>query len=895
MNDFYLKLREEDKFLNNLFGKNEDDHLNIFYLINRIINNIKEDTIIVTPNKRELAYITSVYSTLNFFYRNYQKQFENFEQWLRPGEHVSLVSSGSQNGVIFKYLGREKDNIKLETVAKRNKNINYSKTIITQKIENILQFAPTSKKINKGNIKDITFIPKNLSIPSVDQLLKINSYKNPILYENKILLLNTSVERFENFYLNETLNKENKKYNISELISFGSIDPNGNIEGTEIINENKIIEKNLIVTSNTSNIYNYLNNNNNKKIIICSEIKKVSNTSNFLQYKQIKNLNNNSNFLIFADDNDFDEIQELKKKTSINVFKLYNKDLKPYNTSQKTTKVFFSSEKEIIEDINTKINKNIIDINVGNETFEKIDQCFDNINTNLFSVDQETKEDVKNILTPINNLRFRLRDHIFGFEKQLSVDFDIILRDFSSELKSRQSQFNHKIYDNLAKMINLFNILPKDGLNIFEDRVKNFYEILKINNPLDTIIYSYNLDRKKYYEKNIKRRFNLNFKAITSKNSKKRYKNLIIPSEIISRDIIKLINNSNYTNLYFLGSNNLIRKINTIIDDQVNKWINLVIDEDKKIDLLNINRKFIDYLQNDKIIIKNISQNIKGNEKNIEEFLIDEGDDIDFNDDKNIEKNVPTIPLKLYGDRHVYLTENFDTEILNPILDPYSFKRDKIKRDAFEIVEDDILLLRDSSDQDILDKETLLLYNLNINFDDFKNIALGLRYEIEKSFAIEDNTNKSKLVNLTKFRKCLKVVGYTGSSQTIRLIASGITGCPDNIEDLKKIIKACEFNNPNIYKYDEDLVNKIFSYNRMYKNLRIQAGRNITPKIYEALRANPDISFDGDPLRVDYNNDGSISLGTDTNEKPEAWIVQVQQTYGDKRINKNYNSTNTLI
>ena len=30
MNDFYLKLREEDKFLNNLFGKNEDDHLNIF-------------------------------------------------------------------------------------------------------------------------------------------------------------------------------------------------------------------------------------------------------------------------------------------------------------------------------------------------------------------------------------------------------------------------------------------------------------------------------------------------------------------------------------------------------------------------------------------------------------------------------------------------------------------------------------------------------------------------------------------------------------------------------------------------------------------------------------------------------------------------------------------------
>ena len=149
--------------------------------------------------------------------------------------------------------------------------------------------------------------------------------------------------------------------------------------------------------------------------------------------------------------------------------------------------------------------------------------------------------------------------------------------------------------------------------------------------------------------------------------------------------------------------------------------------------------------------------------------------------------------------------------------------------------------------------------------------------------------------NLTNLKKCLNKIGYKGSSQTIRLIASGITGCPDDIEDLKKILKACEINSPDNYKYDIDLVSKIYSYNRLYKNLRIQAGRNITPKIYNALRANPDISFDGDPLRVDYNNDGSISLGLDTSEKPEAWIVQVQKTYGEKRINKNYNSTNTLI
>ena len=895
MNELYSLLRKEDDFLNHLFGENKDDYLNIFYLINRIINNIKEDTIIVTPNKREFAYITSIYSSLNFFYKNYQNQFENFEQWLKPGQNVSLVSSGKQTGVVFKYLGREKNEFKLETVPKTNKKKNYSKTIITQKIETILQFAPTSRTINKGNVKDIAFIPKNLSIPEIDKFLKINSFKNPILYENKIILLNNSVERFENFYSSEILNKNNIDYNINELISFGSIEPGGNIEGAEVISEDKIIEKNIIVTSNTSNIYNYLSRNNNKKIIIGSEIKKISNVSNFLQYSQIKNLKNRSNFLIFADDNDFEEIKELKKKTSINVFKLFNKDLIPFNTSEKVTKKIFNAGNEIINDIKTKINKNVIDINVGNETFERIDQCFDNINLNLFNEDEGTKEDIKTILTPINNLRFRLRDHIFGFEKELSDDFNLILKDFSSELKSRQNQFSHKIYDNLAKIVNLFNTLPKDGLNIFEDRVKNFHEILKINNPIDTIIYSYNLERKKYYEDNIKKRFNLEFKAITSKNSKKRYKNLIIPSEIISKDIIKLINNSNYENLYFLGSNNLIRKINIIKDDQINKWKSLIIDENKKIKLLNIDIRFKDFLLNESIIVKNTPQNINGNVQNIEEFLFDNGNDIDFKDDNNVEKVVPTIPIKLYGDRHVYLTENFDTEILNPILDPYSFKREKIKKDAIEIVEDDILLLRDSSDQDILDKETLLLYNRDLNFKEFKNIALGLEGEIIKSFGITNPFNDNKSINLTNLKNCLKKNGYKGSSQTIRLIASGITGCPDDIDDLKKILKACEINCPDNYKYDIDLVNKIYSYNRLYKNLRIQAGRNITPKIYNALRANPDISFDGDPLRVDYNNDGSISLGLDTSEKPEAWIVQVQKTYGEKRVNKNYNSTNTLI
>ena len=308
--NLYSKIRKDDNFLNQLFNNDENKYLNIFYLINRIINNIKEDTIIITPNKRELAYITSIYSSLNFFYKNYNNQLENFENWLKPGQNVSLVSSGEHTGTVYKYLGRDRNGVKLESIPKKK---NVAPTKIWQKLDTILQFSPTNIIKNKGNRKYIAAIPKP-TLPLIDKFLNIKSYKNPILYDNKIILLNNSVERFENFYLRAVLQKNDKDYKLDKIINFGSIDNEGNIQDSEIISEDKTIEKNIITTSNIFNLCNYLTKNNNKKIIIASEIKKISSLSNFLQYKQIKNLKNESNFLIFADDNDFDEIKELKKK-----------------------------------------------------------------------------------------------------------------------------------------------------------------------------------------------------------------------------------------------------------------------------------------------------------------------------------------------------------------------------------------------------------------------------------------------------------------------------------------------------------------------------------------------------------------------------------------------------
>ena len=872
--DFYSKLKEEDLLLKKIFGDNNDKYLNIFLLINRIINNLKEDTIIVAPNKKELAYISSIYSSLSFFYKNYQAQHKNFEKWLKPGQNVRLVASGIHTGTVFKYQGKEGDKIIIETIPK--KITKTSPTKITTRFETILQFAPTNAIRNMNNRKDIGIIPKPL-IPTIDKLLNIKSFKNPILYENKVLLLNNSVEKFEDFFDKETLTKNDKEYKINELITFGKINVDGCVDGAEAIDEEKKLEKNIIATSNIDRIYEYLSKNMHQKIIIGSEIKRISSESNFIQYKQIKNLKNKSNFIIFADDNDFEDIKEFKRKTHVNVFKLFDEHLKDFFTKEDNKKNIFQVDTKIYKDIETKISKKIISINVGNETFEEIDQCFENINSSLFQLDEITFEDAKELLNSINNLRFKLRDHIFGFTEELSIFLKESLKVFWVELKSRQSQFNEKIYNNFSSILQLLDSLPKDGLNIFDVRLKEFHEILKINDPINTIIYSYNLERKKYYEENINKKFNLKFKAIESKKGNRKYENIIIPSEIVGRDIIKLINNSNYKNLFFLGSKNLMKKINTIKTDQINQWEKLIIEQSKKIEILKVDSSFRNFLPNPNFIKKITTKETQN-------------DSLD-------DKNILTTPVKLYGDRGVYFSENFNTEILNPILDPSSFSSNKINKNVEDIIEGDILLLRDSSDKDILNKEALNIYKtkkLNINYDDFKNIALGLQGEIRKSFGVSNYHNDYVSIDLINLRKCLKIAGYTSSNQTIRLIANGITGCPNDINDLNKFIKACEINNSN-YKYNEDLVNKIFRFNREYKNILIEAGRSIRPKILNALRSNPEISFDGEPLRVDYNTDGSISLGEDKSDKPEGWIVQVQKVYKSKKVSKNYNSVNTLI
>jgi hypothetical protein len=880
MNELYSTLRKEDNFLNHLFGENKDDYLNIFYLINRLINNIEEDTIIVTPNKRELAYITSIYSSLNFFYKNYEEQHNNFEQWLKPGQYVSLVSSGEHTGTVYKYLGRDRDNIKLESVAKKNKNTNYSIIKITQKIDTILQFSPTSNTSNKGNVKSIAAIPKNLTIPKIDKFLDIKSFRNPILYDNKIILLNNSVKRFENFYTKETLNKKDINYKINELISFGSIDIDGNVHGSDHVHLEKKIEPNIIATSSTDNLYNFLNKNLKEKIIICSNIRKISSPGNFIQYQQIKNENPKNKFLIFADENDFNDIEYLKKgNLSMNVFKLFQKDNKNFYNSDNKIKLPHSIN-EITKDIQSSVDKKIIPLKIKNNIFNEIDQIFLNIRNNLIFENENSKEIIKDLISPLNNLRFSLQDHIFGFPDDIIDNFSNTINIYSKDFSTKKSFLSEKIIDNLSKLLQVFNSIPKRNSTIFDDRLNEFKLILDENAIDHTVVYAYDIKRKNYFEKNIKEKFNLQHKAIASKNSKERFKNLIIPSEIITRFMMELINNNNYTKLFFIGGNNLPEKVNDIENQLLNKWELIIIDEIKKCEILNLDSIFQKDLKNPNFlnIEKSYNKEIK-----IEDFLYDDYSNINLDNDKDEGKTTPAIPIAFNGDAVGYLTENFTTNLLNPILDPTAYSKKNISKKSKDLEPGDIIMLRDSTDRDILDRESEYIYKGNLTYNELKKKAGGLKKIITESFG--------ENININKFKEILLKFNYIKDIQTIRNIASGNTMCP-NINDLIKILKACSFNCPD-YLFSKDEASNIYYHATQYKILRGKAGRSIKPKIFDALKK-MDIDFDGKPLRVDYNSDGSINLGSNITDEPEAWIVEVFNNYKVFKEKKN-NLLNKVI
>ena len=415
--------------------------------------------------------------------------------------------------------------------------------------------------------------------------------------------------------------------------------------------------------------------------------------------------------------------------------------------------------------------------------------------------------------------------------------------------------------------------------DIFQNRVNEYGEVLKQLKNDDYATLVYDIKRKSYYDSTVKNLWGLEAKSIYSSNTEKIIKNLIIPSDLTRDKIQKLVLNDNFENKYFIGSKVLKADINDEKEFLRNRWKNIIINKTEKCELLNIDKKFEHLFHTTEFLDSSRQNNIEN--ADIGKFFTKEFSD-SYNREENDEaETTPAFLIVFNGDSYAFLTENFETEIFNSIFDPSAYEKKKlsIKKNFKNIVFDDIILLRHNTDKEALDNESLLISGENKDkYFHIKKSTEEISLIINKCFADLQNIVAKRFLT----RK-LKEVGYdkhVNNVISLSLFNSG-TICPNSFSDLEKIFIACELQNPN-FKYDKSKAKEIFNNAKIYKNIRIKAGRSISDKLRKAIKNSKDLEFDGSPLRVDYN-DGKVTFGNQGSlGDPEGYIVQVNN-YSEPR------------
>ena len=121
----------------------------------------------------------------------------------------------------------------------------------------------------------------------------------------------------------------------------------------------------------------------------------------------------------------------------------------------------------------------------------------------------------------------------------------------------------------------------------------------------------------------------------------------------------------------------------------------------------------------------------------------------------------------------------------------------------------------------------------------------------------------------------MELLGYTKSKPTLRNLVNNLIICPDEIDDIKILIKSLEeLTSQSLLNESE--IKEIHTCSQKLKSLHRKAGRMMSKKILTALK-DQDVDVGREPVRVDYNKDGTITLNSQDSDKPEAWIVQIQE------------------
>ena len=426
---------------------------------------------------------------------------------------------------------------------------------------------------------------------------------------------------------------------------------------------------------------------------------------------------------------------------------------------------------------------------------------------------------------------------------------------------------------------------------IFVNRINEFFKIIEEDSSALTksATLTYNPERKIYYQKNIEEKTNYkNCNIISSINSKKYFEKLIVPSEIISSSIEKLILSNQYKNICFLGGKKLQNRINEIEDNIFYRWSSFNLTRETKCKILNIKEEYKNLLQTseeNRFFNKNkIVTNF-----NIENFLSSGDPIIKIELDEKDDNNIDITPVIFYGDAFSLISDEFSIEVFNEYFeDLHSDNIPKvIYKNITQLETGDIIFIRGSSDKELVTAETINLIGNENSYNLLRNEANEWYEIILKCF---DNQKDLKV-----FRNFINKINKNISKEVIKSAWNNSVTCPQQSETLVSILKACELKDINKYKFNIDEANKIFKSANKLKTLRQQAGRNITIKIIEALKDKEKIEYDGNPIRLDYTSDGKLLLDNNLNSIPEAWIVTVQKIYKDKKKSKQSQSNKVLF
>jgi|ETNmetMinimDraft_33_1059910.scaffolds.fasta_scaffold04463_1 hypothetical protein len=821
----------------------------------------------VIPSNDNIAYLSSIFIAMEIMRDNYKNILNNYIQILKPGTNVELCANGKDTGKIYRFMGeskRFKNLTRIETIPFNN----YRKASIEKVVKNIFQFVPTEKKINRKNIGKCDW--KDPELSSLDKILGTRTFNNPVLIKNEVIFLSEK-KKLENFFKTQYLNF----ITLDKIISNSFINENGKTDSEH--------EPLFLYTNKLNNIYEYFKNNKNNKIIISDSISKFSDVTLLNQILQL----NNSKFMFFSNEKDFDQIKNLYDKKKHQIWKFEKSEINEWHSldiekiDNVPKDIMYQAFKSDYATRTKIIFQNYSDQNISFRTFHE--DAFDKLTKNLkkiSSIKSENTVEINENLINIYFLKHKLQDYIFGIGEDELNYYNNVKEKLKTFFNYNKKYFSNEEFDCLNEILKIIGEIDISNPNFLKTRRDELRETLAaddgIHNKINTTIISDNPKIKSYYKKNIKEKWDLDMEVNTTQSPRRVFKYAIVPSELNKQRISKIINEHKYKNIIFFSTPSIKTKVKEVRAMDKSKWKKFYLEPEEKVKICNIEKDqeklfyYSEHINYTTDILKGIDE-----KADLDTLFYKPFDLSKLKKESSNPDDTEARVIIFYGDAFGYFTENTEFKVINNLIN--NSKRTLMQTVNFKTLKiDDYLLIRDSSDRDVVEAEAKLYLKSENDYHSMRSQSKKW-YEILKTCF--DN-NQYPNLNINNLYDKMYELGFNKSKYTLKNLKNNLVICPDDEEDLKILIDSLEIITNTKLISAIDLRN-VYKSAQKIKVLHRTAGMRMAKKIIKAL-SEQDVDIDREPVRVDYNKDGTISLNSSESEKPEAWIVQIQEIKKEK-------------